>query len=83
MRNITAGVFSAISDPVYQEVTPPVATSILGGIAGLFGLAPFVLYLWGDRLRAKSKVTCQLARQEDEKQEAAAAAGGVGTKRCP
>lgn len=66
VRNLTAGILSAVSDPIYTSIEPAIASSVLGGIAGLLGLAPFVLYFWGDKLRAMSPVTSQLLRQEDE-----------------
>ncbi|CAO1615117.1 unnamed protein product [Parajaminaea phylloscopi] len=68
VRNLTAGVLSAVADPIYTAMPAATASSILAAIAGLLGLAPFVLYFWGHKLRAMSKVTSQLAREQDEKE---------------
>ena len=73
LRNILGGCFPLFSEGMYNNLTPPIASSVLGGIAAFLGIAPFILFFYGTWLRKHSLVLSQLARQEEEKESCAAA----------
>lgn len=57
IRTITAGVFPLFTDGMYRNLTPPVASSVLGAVALLLGVFPFILLKWGPAIRRISKRT--------------------------
>lgn len=57
IRTITAGVFPLFTDAMYRGLSPPIASSVLGGIALLLGIFPFILLRWGPKIRKRSKRT--------------------------
>lgn len=73
LRNILGGCFPLFSEGMYNDLTPPIASTVLGGIAAFLGIAPFILFFYGTYLRKHSLVLSQLARQEEEKESGAAA----------
>ncbi|CAO1636490.1 unnamed protein product [Jaminaea pallidilutea] len=64
VRNLTAGILAVVSEPLYTRMEPPVASSVLGAVAAVLGLAPFAIYFYGARLRARSPAAAHLAQQE-------------------
>lgn len=69
MRNICSGTFPLFSTQFYQSLTPPIATSICASIAGILGIAPFLLIRFGPILRKRSAVAVLLQADEDQKQK--------------
>jgi hypothetical protein len=51
------------------KLGPPVASSILGGIAAILGICPFVLFRFGAHIRKHSRVAQGLAREDEEERE--------------
>lgn len=70
MRNICSGTFPLFSTQFYQSLSPPIATSILASLAGVLGLAPFLLIKFGPILRKRSAVAVLLQAEEDGKRKA-------------
>lgn len=68
VRNLTAGILAVVSEPLYTRMEPPVASSVLGAVAAVLGLAPFAIYIYGARLRARSPAAAHLAQQEAEEE---------------
>lgn len=51
---------------MYHNLSTPIASTVLGVIAAVLGVCPFILFFYGERIRAKSKVAKALAAQEQE-----------------
>ena len=49
---------------MYHNLEPAIASTILGIIAAVLGVCPFVLFFYGGVIRSKSKVAKALAEQE-------------------
>jgi len=60
---------------MYNNLTPPVASSVLGGIALVLGACPFILFFYGEKIRKMSKVVQQLEKDEEEAREERRRAG--------
>ncbi|KAE8383088.1 MFS transporter [Aspergillus bertholletiae] len=56
-RNILGGIFPLITDAMFTNLGYPAASSLLGGIAAVLTLVPWVLVLYGPTIRARSKMT--------------------------
>jgi hypothetical protein len=54
---------------MYHNLRPPIASTILGIIASILGVCPFILFFYGARIRSKSKVAKALAEHEQEVSE--------------
>jgi MFS family permease len=65
LRNLLAGIFPLFAPAMYHKLQPPVASTILGAIAAVLGACPFILFFFGRRIRAKSRVAQALAKQEE------------------
>lgn len=55
-RNILAGIFPLFSQTMFRKLGFPGASSLLGGIAALLTIVPWVLVFKGESIRARSKV---------------------------
>jgi hypothetical protein len=71
---ISSPQFPLFTEAMYRDLTPPVASSVLAGIAAFLGIAPFVLFFYGTYLRKHSIVLTRLAKAEEEKEERYSAA---------
>ncbi|KAI9933697.1 hypothetical protein MW887_004768 [Aspergillus wentii] len=60
-RNLLGGVFLLVANPMFIKLGFPGASSLLGGIGTLLTLVPWVLVLYGPRIRANSKLASELA----------------------
>ena len=54
-RNILGAVFPLFSEALFRNLGFPGASSLLGGISAILTAVPFVLVLFGPRIRARSK----------------------------
>lgn len=59
-RNIFAGFFPLVTEPMYAAVTLKGASSILGAGALVLSLVPWVLVFYGARIRARSKFASEI-----------------------
>ncbi|KAF2454335.1 major facilitator superfamily domain-containing protein [Lineolata rhizophorae] len=59
-RNILGGVFPLITTQMYRGLTFGGASSLLGGIAILLTLVPWILVFYGPRIRARSKFASEI-----------------------
>lgn len=59
-RNLLGGSFPLFTEQMYRKLGIGGASSLLGGIAVLLTLVPWVLMLYGPRIRARSKICSQL-----------------------
>ncbi|PLB46404.1 putative MFS multidrug transporter [Aspergillus steynii IBT 23096] len=60
-RNLLGGVFPLVTAAMFNNLGYPGASSLLGGIGALLTLVPWVLALYGPKIRAKSKLASELA----------------------
>lgn len=60
-RNMLGGAFPLVVDQMFTGMTYQGAGSLLGGIGTVLTLVPFVLLIWGPRIRARSKFASELA----------------------
>lgn len=61
---LLSAFFPLFVDGMYRGLGPPVASSVLAGIALLLGSCPFLLLRFGEDLRRRSKVVRQLEQDE-------------------
>lgn len=59
-RNILAAVFPLFSQAMFKKLGFAGAGSMLGGIAAILTIVPWVLVFYGPRIRARSKVASEL-----------------------
>lgn len=59
-RNILGGIFPLITTQMYNKLTFGGASSLLGGIATLLTLVPWILVFYGPRIRARSKFASEI-----------------------
>lgn len=62
-RNMLAAVFPLFSQAMFRRLSFPGAGSLLGAIAALLTAVPWVLVLYGPRIRARSKVASEVKSQ--------------------
>ena len=59
-RNILGAVFPLFSEALFRDLGFPRASSLLGGISAVLTVVPFVLVLFGPRIRARSKFASEM-----------------------
>ena len=59
-RNILGGVFPLFSQIMFRRLGFPAASSLLGGVAALLTVVPWVLVFKGAKIRARSKVASEI-----------------------
>jgi MFS family permease len=59
-RNVLGGALPLVTMQMYQGLTYGGASSLLGGIGVLLTIVPWVLMIWGPRIRARSKFASDL-----------------------
>lgn len=69
LRNLLAGTLSLAVPPMYNNLGPPVASSVLAALAAVLGLTPFILMAFGPKIRSASRVAKALQREEEEAEE--------------
>ncbi|EDP53457.1 hypothetical protein KXX16_008318 [Aspergillus fumigatus] len=60
-RNLLGGVFPLVTNALFTNLGYPAASSLLGGIGALLCIVPWVLLLFGPKIRARSKFASELA----------------------
>ncbi|KAI2794721.1 hypothetical protein POX_a01322 [Penicillium oxalicum] len=60
-RNLLGGIFPLVTAAMFNNLGFPGASSLLGGIGALLTLVPWVLAIYGPRIRARSKMASELA----------------------
>ncbi|EPQ30522.1 uncharacterized protein PFL1_02048 [Pseudozyma flocculosa PF-1] len=66
LRNVLGGCFPLFSASMYRQLTPRIASTVLGALAVALGIVPFILFRYGDRIRQHSKAAMALQREERE-----------------
>ncbi|GAA5822963.1 hypothetical protein JCM11251_004438 [Rhodosporidiobolus azoricus] len=66
LRNVLGAVFPFFGNIMYDKLTFPWASTLVGFLAGAFAIVPWVLIFYGERIRAKSRVAIQMEMQEGE-----------------
>lgn len=56
MRNIMAAIFPLFTDIMFTNLGYPAASSLLGGVAALLTVVPWVLLFHGEKIRGRSKI---------------------------
>ncbi|KAK3292874.1 major facilitator superfamily domain-containing protein [Chaetomium fimeti] len=59
-RNVLGGAFPLVTGPLFRNLGEAGAGGLLGGIATLLTVVPWVLMFFGDRIRARSPFASQL-----------------------
>ena len=59
-RNILGGVFPLVTAAMFNNLTFQGASSLLGGIAALLTIVPWVLVFYGPKIRARSKFAAEI-----------------------
>ena len=59
-RNMLAGAFPLFTDQMFKKMTYEGAAGLLGGFGALLTLVPWVLVLYGPRIRARSKLAREI-----------------------
>lgn len=49
---------------MYDKLSFPVASSLVGAIAAVFAMVPFIILKWGETLRARSSTAVAMELQE-------------------
>ena len=60
-RNMLGATIPLYNDQMLEKMTFQGGLSFLGGIATLLAFVPWILYIWGPSLRARSKVATRLS----------------------
>ncbi|KAL4918319.1 major facilitator superfamily domain-containing protein [Aspergillus aurantiobrunneus] len=61
-RNLLGGVFPLVTNAMFNNLGFPEASSLLGAIGAVLCLVPWVLFIYGGRIRAKSRLASELAK---------------------
>lgn len=59
-RNIMGGIFPLVTTQLYTNLGYGPASSLLGGIGALLTLVPWILMIYGPRIRARSKFASEI-----------------------
>jgi multidrug resistance protein len=59
-RNLLGGIFPLVTVAMFKKLSFQGATSLLGGIAALLTLVPWVLVFYGPRIRARSRFASEI-----------------------
>lgn len=59
-RNILGGIFPLITSALFNGIGYRGAGGLLGGIGVMLGAVPWVLVIWGPRIRARSKFASEI-----------------------
>lgn len=66
LRNVLGATFPFFGVAMYDNLTFPIASSVLGAIAAAMACVVWLLIIYGHKLRARSKVAIALLQQEGE-----------------
>ncbi|KAL4886729.1 major facilitator superfamily domain-containing protein [Aspergillus karnatakaensis] len=61
-RNLLGGVFPLVTNAMFNNLGFPEASSLLGAIGAALCLVPWVLAVYGGRIRGKSRLAMELAK---------------------
>ncbi|KAL5339033.1 major facilitator superfamily domain-containing protein [Aspergillus crustosus] len=61
-RNLLGGVFPLVTNAMFNNLGFPEASSLLGAIGAVLCLVPWVLAVYGGKIRAKSRLAMELAK---------------------
>ncbi|KAL3496705.1 major facilitator superfamily domain-containing protein [Aspergillus germanicus] len=61
-RNLLGGVFPLVTHAMFKNLGFPEASSLLGAIGAVLCLVPWVLFAYGERIRARSRMASELAK---------------------
>ncbi|GAA5972660.1 hypothetical protein JCM11641_002963 [Rhodosporidiobolus odoratus] len=69
VRNIVGAVFPLFTSQMYDALGIQGAAGLTAGLATVFAVIPFVIFVYGARLRARSPFAQELAKREAEERE--------------
>ncbi|KAK0569354.1 hypothetical protein OC861_001068 [Tilletia horrida] len=72
-RNVFGFAFPLFVTQMYKNLHYQWASTLIALLGAVLGVIPFILYRWGDRIRAKSNFSLALQKAEEERQRAVAA----------
>ena len=59
-RNMLAALLPLCADTMFRNLGYPAASSLLGGVAALLTVVPWVLVFYGERIRRRSKIASEI-----------------------
>ena len=59
-RNMLAAVFPLFTNTMFGKLGYPAASSLLGGVAALLTLVPWVLVFYGEKIRRRSRIASEI-----------------------
>ena len=62
-RNMLAAIFPLFTNVMYKKLGFPAASSLLGGVAALLTVVPWVLVFYGEKIRRRSRVASEIMTQ--------------------
>ncbi len=65
-RNLMAGSFPLVTHALFKSLGFQAASSLLGGIAAVLTLVPWVLVRWGPAIRARSKIASAFLEEQNQ-----------------
>ena len=65
-RNVVAGSFPLVTHALFNNLGFQAASSLLGGIATVLTLVPWVLVKWGPKIRARSKIASAFLAEDNQ-----------------
>ncbi|CAD6899612.1 unnamed protein product [Tilletia controversa] len=72
-RNVFAFAFPLFVTQMYHNLGYQWASTLVALLGAVLGVVPFVLFRWGHRIRARSRFSQSLQKEEDARREKAAA----------
>lgn len=64
-RNLVAGSFPLVTHALFKTLGFQAASSLLGGIAAVLTIVPWVLVKWGPKIRARSKIASAFLEEDN------------------
>ncbi|KAK0533367.1 hypothetical protein OC834_002265 [Tilletia horrida] len=71
LRNLAAGLIPLVASQLYEALGVPWASTLVGCIAAVLGVCPFVLFRYGEQIRGRSRVARAMRAEAERERERA------------
>ncbi|CAD6929768.1 unnamed protein product [Tilletia controversa] len=68
LRNLAAGLIPLVATQLYNALGTQWASTLVGCVAAVLGMCPFILFRYGEQIRARSRVARAMRREEEERE---------------